>query len=144
MPWRVKCVRMVEHVHGVFCFGSDNRSGSQFILDGTKGWDTKAMRRLFHFKQDEDETWADHYTGTARVARKIWTKLNQPFLSEVIAESMWRAMGWVCDQRPNAVINTLKHVLRWRSKKCWQTTRALEMKKRSIQSREVEAHVGMA
>ena len=32
------------------------------------------------------------------------------FLFEIIAESMWRAMGWVWDQRPNAVIDSLEQV----------------------------------
>ena len=32
------------------------------------------------------------------------------FVYEVIAESMWRPMGWVCDERANAVIDTLKIV----------------------------------
>ena len=39
------------------------------------------------------------------------------FLSEVIAESMWRAMGWILDESPNTVINSLKKVFRWRSTK---------------------------
>ena len=34
--------------------------------------------------------------------------MGLPFLYEVIAERMWRAMGWVCDGRSNAVIDTLK------------------------------------
>ena len=33
-----------------------------------------------------------------------------PFLYEIIAGSMWPAMGWVCDQRPNAVIDSFKEV----------------------------------
>ena len=51
------------------------------------------------------------------------------FLSEVIAESMLRAMGWVCDERPNSVIRTLKEVFRWRSTEWWQSTQAFGMKK---------------
>ena len=27
---------------------------------------------------------------------------------EIIAENLWRAVGWVCDQRPNAVVASLK------------------------------------
>ena len=34
--------------------------------------------------------------------------MKLPFLSEVIAESMWSAMGWVCHQSPNVVINTFE------------------------------------
>ena len=57
------------------------------------------MRRLRRFKKEEDETWAEYYTRTARIARKIWTKMNLPILSEMIAESMWRVMGWACDSK---------------------------------------------
>ena len=46
---------------------------------------------------------------------KIWVHMRSPFLYEVIEESMWRAMGWVCDERTNAVIDSLKSVFRRRS-----------------------------
>ena len=73
--------------------------------------------------------WADYYTRTARVARKIWTKDETACLvARKISEGMWRAMGWVCDQRPNAMINTLNHVFKWRSTKWWQSTEAIETK----------------
>ena len=64
-------------------------------------------------------------------------------LSEIIAESRWRTMGWVCDQSPNARLETLRHVFqmekyvlvetcespphvgglkrtRWKLKWCWR------------------------
>ena len=44
------------------------------------------------------------------MARKIWEQVNLPFLFEKIAESMWRAMRWVCDEKTNAVIDSLKKV----------------------------------
>ena len=44
----------------------------------------------FASKKEEDETWADYFSRTASVARKIWTKMKLLFLSDVIAESMWR------------------------------------------------------
>ena len=53
-----------------------------------KGWETMTVRRLFRFNKKEDETWANYFTRTARTARKIWTKMKLPFLSEVVAESM--------------------------------------------------------
>ena len=59
---------------------------------------------------------------------KTWVDMELHFLSDMIAESMWRAMGWVFDERPNAVINTLKQVFRWRSAKWWQSTQASGMK----------------
>ena len=78
--------------------------------------------------KEVDETWAYYCTRSARVAKKMWIKMKFQFLSEVIAESMWRAVGWVCDERPNAVINTLKQVFRWRSTTWWQSIQASVMK----------------
>ena len=66
------------------------------------------MNRLFRFKREKDETWADYYVRTCRTARQIWVQMGLPSLHEVIAESVWRAMEWVCDERPNAVIHTSK------------------------------------
>ena len=42
------------------------------------------------------------------MARKIWIQMGLPFLYEVIAESMWRAVRWACDERSNAEIDTLE------------------------------------
>ena len=42
-----------------FGFGSGKWSWSQATLDRIKGWETKAMRRLFRFEKEEDETWTD-------------------------------------------------------------------------------------
>ena len=50
VPWTVKCSR-VEHVYSVNCFGSENWSGSLNTLDGIKGWETKAVGRLFRLKK---------------------------------------------------------------------------------------------
>ena len=36
---------------------------------------------------------------------------------EVIAESLWRPVGWVFDERPYVVVDTLKQVFGWRSTK---------------------------
>ena len=33
--------------------------------------------------------------------------MKLPFVSEMIAESMWRATGWTRDTRPNAVLTRL-------------------------------------
>ena len=54
--------------------------------------------------------------------------MKRLFLSEVIAESMWRASGWVCDEGLHAVVNTLKDVFKWRSTKWWRSTKAVEIK----------------
>ena len=53
---------------------------------------------MFRFKKKEYETLAEYCTGTARVARTIWTKMKLPILYEVI-ESTLRAMVWVCDPK---------------------------------------------
>ena len=100
-------------------------SSSQAILDRIEGWETRAMSRLFRFKRMEDETLAGYCT---RAARTIWTKTNTSFLSETTPESIWRAMGWTCDPKPNAVLTTLRHAFAWRSTTWWQNTKATNMK----------------
>ena len=60
--------------------------------------------------------------------RKIWIPMGLPFLYGVSAGSMWRAMGWVCGERPNAVVNTLRNVNRWRSTSWWLSVQAKRMK----------------
>ena len=42
----------------------------------------------------------------------------------MIAENMWRAVGWTCDSKPNAVLTTLKYICAWRSTAWWQNTKA--------------------
>ena len=51
VPWRLKCRGMVEQVYSVFCFGSESWSWRRAIMDRIKGWETKAMSRLFRFKE---------------------------------------------------------------------------------------------
>ena len=46
VPWRMKCRRMVEHVHRAFYSGSESWSWSQKTLDRITGWETKAMSRF--------------------------------------------------------------------------------------------------
>ena len=98
------------------------------MFDRIRGWETKAVNRLFRFEGEKDKTWFAYFTRTCRIPRKTWVKMVLLILSEVIAESTWRAMGWVCDERPNAVINTLKHVFGWGSTDWWKSTQASEMK----------------
>ena len=54
--------------------------------------------------------------------------MKLPTLSEVIAEIMWRAMGWVCNTRPNAVLVSLVHAFEWRSTTWWQNLQAEKMR----------------
>ena len=69
---------------------------------------TKTMLRLFQFKTQKEDTWVDCHARTCKIARNIWIQMGLPFLCEVIAESMWRAVGWACYERSNVVINTLQ------------------------------------
>ena len=71
VSWRERCRRMVEHVCNVFCLGNENWSGSRATMDRIRKWETKAMRRVFRFKKEEDETWANYCTRAATVAKKI-------------------------------------------------------------------------
>ena len=73
------------------------------------------MLRLFGFKRQREETRVDYHTRTCNMTRKIWTEMGLLFLHEVIAESMWRAKRWACDEKSTAVIDTLKNVYEWRS-----------------------------
>ena len=45
-------------------------------------------RRLFRFRQREEETWDGHCTRTSRLARKCWKHTEITFLTESIAERM--------------------------------------------------------
>ena len=80
VPWRVKCRMMVEQVHSVFFLGCENWSWTQRAFDGIKGWETKAMSRLFRLKKDKNETWSDYYTRTCRIASKIWVEMELLFV----------------------------------------------------------------
>ena len=73
------------------------------------------MTKLFRLKRQKEETWVEYQTRTSIMARKIWVQVRLPFLFAKIAESMWRAMEWACDEKVNAVIDSLKKVYQWRS-----------------------------
>ena len=68
--------------------------------------------------QNIDETFLPENTKKERrgmiirqeQALKMWVKMKLPFLYEKIAEIMWRAMEWVCNEKENAVIESLKKV----------------------------------
>ena len=79
-------------------------------------------------KKRKNEAWSDYDARTCRKDKKRTVKMGLHFLYEVIAESMWRARGWICDDRPNAVADTLKQVISWRCTKWWQSTQASGMK----------------
>ena len=83
---------------------SENWSWTIHIRDRINRWETKMMMRLFRFKRGTDETWVEFHIRCCKAARKIWIQMGLPFLNEFIAESMRRAVGWVCDQRPDAVV----------------------------------------
>ena len=98
VPWKVKCQRLVDHVYAVFAFGSENWSWTTQTLERIKGWETKTMVRLFRDKRHKEETWVADHKRICNMSRKIWTQMGLSFFHERIAESVWRAMGWVCDE----------------------------------------------
>ena len=61
------------------------------------------------------------------------------FLHEVIAESMWRAMGWVCDERANAVINHLEKRLQKKKYKVVAIHADKNDERRPVQPHPMEA-----
>ena len=99
VPWRIKCRRVVEQVYSVFCLGNESWPWSRVTWDRIEGWETQIVSRLFRFNRKDEETWSGYCMRTSRAARSIWKKMKLLF----IVEGMWRAMGWVCERRPNAV-----------------------------------------
>ena len=63
------------------------------------------------------------------MARKIWVKMKLPFLSEKVVQSVWRAVGWACIEKENAVIDSVKKVYQWRSTRSWYALHTRMMKK---------------
>ena len=123
VPWRVICRRLVDHVYPVFCFGSENWSWTVETMNKIKRWEAKIMMRLFRFKKN-DETWVAWNTRCCRTARKTWVHQGLPFLNGLIAENLWRAMGWTSGEGTNPVFLSLKKVLKWRSPTWWYNTHA--------------------
>ena len=102
---------------------SGGKTGPGQFRQWTKSrWETKMMMRLFRFGRRKEET------RSCKEARKTWIQMGLPFLYETIAESMWRATGWVCDQRPETVTDSLKQAFRWRSSRWWYTTQTEGMR----------------
>ena len=95
---------------------------------GKKGWETKVMTKVFRLKKQKEETWVEHQTGMSIMARKVWENMKLPFLYENISESMWHAMGWLCDEKTNAVIDSLMEVNKWRCTTWWQSLHTSTMK----------------
>ena len=75
----------------------------------TKGWETKNNDEIIPTEMT-DEKWLEYHTRTCGKVRKIWRQMNLPFLYEKMAGSFWRAMGWVCDEQTNTMIDSLKRV----------------------------------
>ena len=135
---------MVEHVYSVFVFWQvkivleqENPRQNQRI--GIKG-DVSSISFQKKKKMRRGQTFAQEQLGLPGKMGKHGVTL----LSEVIAEAMWRGEGCDCDERPNAVINTLKQVLRWRSTKWWQSTQASGMKSDPVRPHKVGTRVWLA
>ena len=48
---------------------------------------------------------------------------------KTIAQSMWRAMGWACDEKSNAVISSIIKIYRWISTRWWHSLQTRMMKR---------------
>ena len=57
------------------------------------------MKRLGESEEKSFETMRGHRMKTARAARSIREKMMFLFFSEMLAESMWRAIGWLVTQK---------------------------------------------
>ena len=88
---KIKCRRLVDHVNAVFSLESSGRPKQCYVFSVSNATEKKRGR------------------------------LSNKNVCELIAESMWRAMGWACDERSNVVIDSLIKVYRWRSTSWWHS-----------------------
>ena len=79
LPWRVKCQRPVDHVYAVFSSGSETWSWTQQTLAKIKGWETKAMTKLFRLKDDKRRRGSNTRQEPALWPGKIWEQMGLPF-----------------------------------------------------------------
>ena len=52
------------------------------------------MKRLFRLARKKDDIGITCNTRCCRTARKLWGHIGLTFVNELIAENLWRAMGW--------------------------------------------------
>ena len=112
VPWRVKCKRMVEDLYSIFSFGSEDWSWTQKTLDRIKGWETKAIKSSISLQKMRHGLTITRELGEWPGK---WVQMGLPFLYAVNAENVWRAMGCFCDDRSNAVVDSLKRVFKARN-----------------------------
>ena len=74
-------------------------------------------------KGRRDMGWAQHEDG--KIGEDYMERHKSPFLSEVIAKSMWRTLG--CEKRSKAVLDSMQHIYAWRSRCWWRNKKALSM-----------------
>ena len=99
--WRITCI---------FIFGCESCGVSKTCTEQGMGnkYDEKIVS--FHEKEDENEN--------GKISKNQMEQGKLPFLSEVIAGSMWRSLGWVCVKSTNAVMDPLQHIFTCRNT-CW-------------------------
>ena len=69
-----------------------------------KEWETKTKTRLVRFKEKGRGDIPGILHEDHGNSKNDLQKTKFPISSEMLAESMWRAMGWTCDSKPNAVL----------------------------------------
>ena len=77
------------------------------------------------------------------MARKIWEQMDLHFLYEKIAESMWRAMERVCDEKTNALIGSLTESEKVEEYDMVAIPTYKNDERRSRKSHKMEAQVGV-
>ena len=80
----------------------------------------------------ESKEWRMKHGSTSRQERATWPEMDTDgfaFPAWKIEESKWRTMGWACDEKSNAVINSLQKVYWWRSTRWWHSLQTRKMER---------------
>ena len=95
-------------------FSLEAKSGPGVMPSWTDSKDgtTKAMKRLFRFKNKVDENFVRVLSKDGKGGQNDLDKgRNCHFYTRGgLPTGVWRSMGWACHPRPNAVLTKLKQV----------------------------------
>ena len=91
VPWKVMCLRLMDQVHAVFMFRSEDWSWISQTME-----ETKTMTRLSSLKRHKDETWVRPNQNMQYEQKDVGA--DGTVFGEKISESMWRVMGRNSDE----------------------------------------------
>ena len=111
VPWRGKCQRMTDDMYVVIFCGSESWSWTQQTLKNIK----EIIIKLFRLKRQKMRRVSRIRLKRCNMVRKVWVQKNWSLLYEKIAQSMWRVMGWACDEITKAVLDSLRKVNKWQT-----------------------------